>query len=238
MNTVKQTELYTDRLNELRKKIHKYQAQPIEVEYICKWLERKRKENTGKVQFVPIPALKDWMYSEKEGIVRHKKGTSHFFTVRGIITNNIVDTEVSTWNQPILDQKEGGYLVILCQERDNNIKFLLHAKFEPGNIGYVQLGPTIQATSSNLKQHHEGRKPRFSEYINHAKTTIIYSAKHNEEGSRFWRKSNVNRLVLLPRNENLKEDDNYIWLSLDQIKALMLYNNVVNPFVKTILSPL
>lgn len=239
--TTSRIKLYTHRINELIEKIERYRArkpQEVEVEVALRLLERKRKENTGEVKLVPIPDLKDWMYSEKEGIVRHKKSIDHFFTVRGIIVTTTTDTEVSQWNQPILDQKEGGFLVILCQERDNNIKFLLHAKFEPGNINYIQFGPTIQATSSNLKQHHSGRKPRFSEYINHPKATIIYSAKHNEEGSRFLRKSNVNRLVLLPKDEGLKEDDNYIWLSLDQIKTLMLYDNVVNPFVKTILSPL
>lgn len=238
-NETNRIKLYRHRINEFVEKIERYRSrksQEVEVEKALRWLEKKRKENTGEVKVVPILALKDWTYSEKEGIVRHKKSTDHFFTVRGIIVTTTTDTEVSQWNQPILDQKEGGFLVILCQERDNDIKFLLHAKFEPGNINYIQFGPTIQATSSNLKQHHSGRKPRFSEYINHPRTTIIYSAKHNEEGSRFLKKSNVNRLILLPKDEYLKEDDNYIWLSLDQIKVLMLYDNVVNPFVKTILS--
>jgi len=120
----------------------------------------------------------------------------------------------------------------------NNIKFLLHAKFEPGNINKMQLAPTIQATSSNLKQHHSGKKPRFSEYWSDPNMVVIYKASHNEEGGRFWKKCNTNALILVNKKINLSENDDYIWLTLGEIKKLMLYDNIVNPFVKTILSPL
>mgnify|MGYP001609672153 CR=1 FL=1 len=42
----------------------------------------------------------------------------------------------------------------------------------------------------------------------------------------------------LDENQNIELNDDYIWLTLGQIKKLMLYDNIVNPFVKTILSPL
>ncbi len=205
-----------------------------------KWLLGKRKQARVGVRLVPIPELLQWEYDEKEGIVRHKLGKGHFFYVEGVQITKSRGREVSRWDQPILNQAQGGLLIILCQARGGTVKFLLNAKFEPGNIGMLQLAPTIQATGSNLRQHHGGKKPRFSEYWGHPKTTVIYKAAHNEEGGRFWRKENVNALLLLGPKEQiaLAKGDDFIWLSLPAIKKLMLHDNIVNPFVKTILSPL
>jgi len=241
MNTSENIEAFKDHIQQLRASVDKSEKNETEVETALEWLKTKRVENSGETKLVKIPDLADWLYSEDEGIVRNKKGADYFFSVQGVIVEQAKGTEVAKWNQPIIVQKDGGFLVILCQERDGEIKFLLHAKFEAGNISGVQLGPTIQATYSNLAQHHNGSKPRFSEYIqDHPNTTLIYSARHNEEGARFWQKSNVNSLILLNKDEELemKENDDYIWLSLQQIKTLMLHDHVINPFVKTILSPL
>lgn len=228
---------FEKRLIEFRKKLESKEGS-VDVKPVLDWLEKKRKAVRSKIEIVTIPDLRDWFYSKEEGIVRHKKGTDHFFSVQGVFVENAVGTEVLSWNQPILVQKAGGFLVILCQEIDGVVKFLLQAKFEAGNINRIQLAPTIQATTSNLSQHHGGRKPLFSNFLDKKGTILIYSAKHNEEGSRFWQKSNVNAIVLLGPKEELAENENFIWLTLPQIKKLFLYDNVVNPFVKTILSPL
>ncbi len=232
---------YINRIIELRNKINNSQeSKQIDVEPVVNWLENKRKIIQSEVKLVPIPSLKQWTYNMDEGIIQHKEGKDHFFTIEGVSIKRAKGREVIEWDQPIFNQKEGGILVILCQERENDIKFLLQAKLEPGNIGMLQLAPTIQATNSNLKQHHGGKKPRFSEYWENPNTTLIYKASHNEEGGRFWKKSNINSLILLDKNEkiNLDENDNYIWVSFYELKRLMLYDNIVNPFVKTIISPL
>ena len=68
---------------------------------------------------------------------------------------------------------------------------------------------------------------------------IVYRAEHNEEGGRFWRKSNENVIAFLD-DESVIESDMamFYWASLSQIKELALIDNVVSPFVKTILLPL
>jgi hypothetical protein len=67
----------------------------------------------------------------------------------------------------------------------------------------------------------------------------VYRANHNEEGGRFWKKSNENVVVFLD-DENVIETNMkmFYWASLSQIKELALKDNVLNPFVKTILMPL
>ena len=229
---------YSSRLKALRKEIN-YEEEP-NIGPILSWLGKRRKAVRAKIKLVKISELGDWLFDEKLGIIRHKKGVGKFFSIQGITVTNAKGSEVRNWNQPIFVQKEGGMLIILCQKKKNQLKFLLHAKFEAGNVNHIQLAPTIQATFSNLKKHHGGAKPRFSEYLNYPDSQVIYSAKHNEEGGRFYRKSNSNIITLLSEKTNLKllKSDDYIWLTLPEIKKLYLYDNIVNPFVKTILSPL
>ena len=68
---------------------------------------------------------------------------------------------------------------------------------------------------------------------------IIYRAEHNEEGGRFWRKSNENIIVFVDDEERDRDDMTmFCWASLGQIKELALLDNVVSPFVRTIIAPL
>lgn len=54
---------------------------------------------------------------------------------------------MSGWDQPILTQSDWGILALLCREMPGRgIEFLLQAKADPGNIGYLQFCPTIQST--------------------------------------------------------------------------------------------
>ena len=77
------------------------------------------------------------------------------------------------------------------------------------------------------------------EPIGRGGTSIVYRAEHNEEGGRFWRKSNENIIAWLD-DESVIETDMamFCWASLAQIKELALIDNVVSPFVKTIIAPL
>ncbi|GIR20438.1 hypothetical protein CM15mP35_06990 [bacterium] len=51
--------------------------------------------------------------------------------------------------------------------------YLVQARFEPGNYGTIQLGPTLQATFSNFNQEHGGRKPYYSEFFEDYKSKKI-----------------------------------------------------------------
>jgi len=69
-------------------------------------------------------------------------------------------------------------------------RILLHAKAEPGNIGAIQLSPTIQSTWSNIRRAHAGNARDGGILTAEAGVRIVYRAEHNEEGGRFRRKSN------------------------------------------------
>jgi oxidase EvaA len=205
---------------------------------ILGWRERQRLSIQFKADLIGLDDVRGWS-RDAHGNVRHKSG--QFFGVEGVRIESGDLREVASWDQPIYTQPEGGIPGLIAREcAGRGVEFLLQAKAEPGNIGVLQLCPTIQSTWSNIKRAHAGKRPPMVEVLT-AETgvRIVYRAEHNEEGGRFWRKSNENIIVFLD-DEGVIETDMtmFYWTSLSQIKELVLMDNVVSPFVKTILMPL
>ena len=224
---------YSKNLIVLRKKIEKYKS--ISSGNISKLLAKRKKmqkKETIKSKISPISKLKDWKY--KGGKIYHK--SNQFFSVEGVTVKN-AQREVSKWDQLIFNQPHGGVLAFLVREtKKNGIEFLLHLRSEPGDAN-IKFCPTFSATKSNMNQAHGGNKPKFYDIvIKLKKAKLVYYTIHNEEGARFWKKSNWNVIVKLdnPYDKRIK-GKNYKWVSLSQIKKLSLKSRLVNPFVKTIL---
>jgi oxidase EvaA len=205
---------------------------------ILAWHEGQRSSVQFRAHLIGLDEVRDWTRDE-QGNLRHKSG--QFFGVEGARVESGNLREVTSWDQPILTQADGGVLGMVARESaEKGVEFLLQALPECGNIGVLQLGPTIQSTWSNIRRAHGGRRPPMLEVLfAEAGVRIVYRANHNEEGGRFWQKSNENVLAFLD-DERVIETNlmMYHWASLSQIKELALMDNVLNPFVKTILFPL
>jgi dTDP-4-dehydro-6-deoxy-alpha-D-glucopyranose 2,3-dehydratase len=204
---------------------------------ILAWHEKHRSLIRFKAELIGLDQVRDWS-RDKQGNLRHKSG--QFFSVEGARVESGDAREVASWDQPIYSQLDGGVLGMVAREADTGIQFLLQATPECGNIGVLQLGPTVQSTWSNIRRAHGGRRPPMLEVI-FAETgvRIVYRANHNEEGGRFWQKSNENVVAFLDDERVIETDMRmFHWASLSQIKELALMDNVLNPFVKTILFPL
>jgi len=205
---------------------------------ILAWRDKLRETTVFRSTLIPVNQLKKWR-ADGNGNISHESGL--FFGVEGVRVEAGTVREVSSWDQPILTQVEGGLLVLVARETDaDGIQFLLQAKAEPGNIGILQLVPSMQATWSNLKRAHQGRNPPLTEVLN-AKSGIrwIYRSEHNEEGGRFWQKSNENVIVFVEDDSIITSDlTMFTWASLSQIRELALVDNVLSTFVKSIIAPL
>jgi oxidase EvaA len=205
---------------------------------ILAWREQQRQRIRFNADLIGLDDVRGWS-RDAGGNVRHTSG--QFFGVEGVRVESGDLREVASWDQPIYTQLEGGILALLTREGAvNGIEFLLHAKAEPGNIGVIQLSPTIQSTWSNIRRAHAGKRPPMVEVLTaEAGVRIVYRAEHNEEGGRFWRKSNENIIAFLDDERVIETDMTmFCWASLSQIKELALMDNVLSPFVKTILLPI
>jgi oxidase EvaA len=205
---------------------------------ILAWCEQRRGAIRFKADLIGLDDVRGWS-RDGHGNVRHKSG--QFFGVEGVRIESGNLREVASWDQPIYTQPEGGILGMVARESaGRGVEFLVQAKAEPGNIGVLQLCPTIQSTWSNIRRAHAGKRPPMVEVLTaESGVRIIYRAEHNEEGGRFWRKSNENVIAFLDDESVIETDMTmFCWTSLSQIRELALIDNVLSPFVKTILLPL
>ena len=205
------------------------------LDYVIDWFNKKREESDMIVEEIGINDLDKWIVDKNSGNITHDSGG--FFEVIGVKVSNTFDREVGKkgWTQPMIGKNPGGILGILMKRINGIPHYLLQAKAEPGNIGKLQLSPTLQATTSNLLKAHGGIRPKFSEYFDEPKNVkIIYAKWQSEDGGRFHLKSNYNMIVEV--DEDLNIPDSFIWVTLYQIKQLLKIENFVGPHIRGIIS--
>ena len=201
-------------------------------EEVYNWVAEKNKEVTVNLTRVTFNDLDKWHFSK--GHVRLLHDTRGFYSINGVkITTNW--GEKKEWEQPIINQPEIGYLGIITKEINGILYFLLQAKIEPGNVNNVQLSPTLQATKSNYSQLHNGRKPTYLNFFQDANNDqIILDQLQSEQGARFLKKRNRN--IIIKVDKDFTVHDNFIWLTLGQIKELLKHNNLINMDTRTVIS--
>ena len=206
-----------------------------EIKSILKWIHERQKKVKSSSKIINLNNCEGWSF-DKNNNLQHKSG--QFFKVKGVKTMGATDREVKSGTQPILTQKHGGVLAFICRQTEKyGTEFLIEAKIEPGDDSKLKISPSFQATQSNMNRAHGGSLPQFYDIVIKQKgVELIYFTIHNEEGARFWKKSNCNVIVRLknPYDKRIK-GKKYKWASYSQIKKLSLKNRLVNPFVKTIL---
>lgn len=197
---------------------------------VIKWLDKQNQEVHVNINRTQFEKLAQWSFDHES--LRHQSGK--FFSIDGIRVKTNWGT-IPEWDQPIINQPEIGYLGFITKEFNGILHFLMQAKIEPGNVNYVQLSPTLQATRSNYSQVHKGKKPLYLEYFQKAKPKqILLDQLQSEQGARFLKKRNRN--IIIKIDEDIPKYDNFVWLTLGQIKQLMLYNNLVNMDTRTVIS--
>jgi oxidase EvaA len=202
-----------------------------ELDYVFDWIENLKNKTIVNVEIISLHDLKQWSFDDKLGKIKHQ--SNKFFSIEGIEVDTNWGT-VNNWRQPIINQPEIGILGILCKVINGVLHFLIQAKIEPGNINIIQLSPTVQATKSNFTKVHNGNVPKYLEYFqNINKNNLIIDQLQSEQGARFLKKRNRNLVVYAEINEI---SDEFIWLTLNQIKKLLKIPNLVNMDTRTVIS--
>ncbi|WP_007023437.1 NDP-hexose 2,3-dehydratase family protein [Saccharomonospora iraqiensis] len=196
-----------------------------------RWLRERRDSGHFRVTPVPFARLDGWSFRSVEGDLVHRSG--RFFRVEGMDVTARDGTR--HWRQPILRQDDIAVLGILAREFNGVLHFLLQAKMEPGNIGMVQLSPTVQSTPSNYSRAHRGRTSRYIEGFlgDHPGRTLV-DILQSEQGSWFIGKRNRN--VVVEVDEPVDVHDDFRWLTLAEIFALLRHPDIVNMDTRTVLS--
>ncbi len=196
------------------------------------WLAERCRPEEFRVEQVPLDEMEKWSLTPDGSRISHESG--RFFHIEGlhVKTNFGGDRE---WDQPIINQPEIGFLGFITRVFDGTRYFLMQAKMEPGNINTLQISPTLQATKSNFTQVHKGKRPTFLEFFNGEKPVkILTDQLQTEQGGRFYQKRNRN--IVIEINEDIELSDEFCWLTLGELKALLREDNVLNMDTRSVLS--
>lgn len=204
----------------------------ISTEKVLEWMKEQNRIVETNVEQIPLQKLRGWNYREDR--IRHD--SDKFFSIDGIrISTNYRGEQ--TWDQPIINQPEIGFLGFIVKKFNGIYHFLAQAKIEPGNLNVVQISPTLQATRSNYTCVHKGKRPAYLEYFNGEKPVeILVDQLQSEQGARFLHKRNRNIIVEVPEHSDIEIKDGFVWLSLGQIKELISHPNVLNMDTRTVIS--
>ncbi|GAA5108293.1 NDP-hexose 2,3-dehydratase family protein [Nocardia iowensis] len=195
------------------------------------WFAACRRTEQLTVDRIPFTELVGWEFDD-DGNLRHHSG--RFFTIEGLDVRTDFGF-VEHWQQPIINQPEIGVLGIVVKEFDGVLHFLMQAKAEPGNIGGVQLSPTVQATRSNYLRVHQGRPVPYLEHFLDAKPeAVLVDVLQSEQGAWFLRKRNRNMVV--EATGPVSAMPGFCWLTLGVIRELLRQDNTVNMDARTVLA--
>ncbi len=209
-----------------------------ETKDIKEWVKDAKNSFKSNIKEIPINNAAEWKTNNKGNLV-HKSGK--FFSIVGIRIGENSDREVGKrgWDQPIVKEfnYDGGLLGLIRTKIDDMPHYLIQARFEPGNYGLIQLGPTLQATFSNFNKVHGGREPYYSDFFKDYKIKKNYAFNSwlAEDGGKFLKKRNLGLVKNIPFDEIEIINKNYKFVSLYQISKMMKLNSIINPHLSRLI---
>ncbi len=186
------------------------------IEEIISWFTDQKVKNDIEVTSVPLSSLKGWEIGEYE-----IRKSDIYFSVNAVRVK-AGSREVTSWTQPLIKDINIGLLAFVVKQIDGVLHFLVQAKVEPGNRDIVEMSPTISCSNYEHVIHKETRPFLFDEVVNNS-FKILYDTLQSEEGGRFYRLQNRNMIVEASENSIKEIPDNYIWMTLAQMKEFMRF---------------
>jgi len=221
-NNVDITKLYSIneyKISEIGKEyIHSYNSVDAlhNIDDIISWYNQQKVRFELDVIKKPLSKLQGWKIN-KESICSEK----NIFSVIGVKVN-AGNREVTYWMQPLIEDKNIGLLAFIVKKINNILHFLIQAKVEPGNKDIIELSPTVSCSNYYIINQQEQRPFMFDEIFN-TNNIIHYDSLQSEEGGRFYQVQNKNMIVELTNSDGQQLPNNYIWMTLKQMKEFMRY---------------
>ncbi|MGY6250758.1 NDP-hexose 2,3-dehydratase family protein [Bosea thiooxidans] len=193
---------------------------------IIHWFTHLKTRYDLLVRPLPLKSVRDWII--EDDCIRHKD--EKFFRVIGVHVE-IANREVTGWDQPIIEPMNEGICAFIAKEIKGVIHFLVQAKVESGNFDILEMAPTVQCITSSYDNTTSRRTlPYLSEVLTLATDgkSVIYDTLQSEEGGRFYREQNRNVIIMADDDFPEETPENYIWMTLNQLKIFNKFNNYLN----------
>lgn len=199
-------------------------------DHILSWFTHMKTHYELKISRIALNQVKGW---QNDGnVIRTENGK--YFSIIGVSVK-ASNREVQGWEQPLIESAKGGILCLICQKKNGILHFLIQGRVEPGNFDCIEMAPTLQCTPSNYTQ--TNLFPPFYDFVVNARPEQIrYTALQSEEGGRFYHDQNRYLVIEANENQELKLPDNYIWMTIHQLKGFIRFNNYLNIEARGLLS--
>lgn len=199
---------------------------------IIQWITSLKFKYELEVTPVGLSDMKHWIYDGNT--ISHEDGK--YFDVMGIHVE-IGNREVVSWDQPMVRPAQEGLMGFIVRKIDGIYHFLVQAKLESGNFDVVEMAPTVQCLTGNYRNSkNEYTIPYLDQVLNAPEDKIWYSSYQSEEGGRFFQEQNLNIIVEVGEEFPIEVDENYCWMTLNQMLSFVTYNNYLNIAARSLLS--
>lgn len=199
------------------------------MEELLQKITREKFKTSMESQLIPLKDVEKWMRTSREISHEGKK----YFSIIGVRVK-AGNREVSSWDQPIMKQKDPGIIGFIVKEINGVLHFLVQLKMESGVMDLLEMAPTVQCITDNW----DDLPPYTENFINRKGFTTIADTYQSEEGGRFYQESNQNAILFA--NKDFPEDESafFMWVSLKQLKEFIKFNNFVNIETRSLLTSL
>lgn len=198
---------------------------------ILNWLTNQRNIANQRCVRVKLEDLTSWRWSK----LAVERKDNRFFSIVGVSvsTNNV--TQNSNDHAMIL-QQEIGILGFLIAKEEGQTSLLLQAKAEPGNVGAIQVAPTVQATVSNYSRAHGGLPTPYLKYFLDSSSKLVADSLQSEHGSRFLGKYNRNVMCKVSPPKPEPPNNFWRWCLWDTLKGFLVKDFVINTDTRSVLT--
>jgi oxidase EvaA len=202
------------------------------IDDIITWFTHLKTIYELDVTHCDLSKVKDWIITDYD--VRHKD--EKYFKVIGVHVQ-ISNREVKKWYQPLVEPAQEGLCAFVIKEIKGVFHFLIQAKLECGNFDTLEFAPTVQCLTDNYKNKDSLYSlPFLKNVLSAGKDQIIFDTLQSEEGGRFYREQNRSMLILADDIDENDIPENYIWMTLNQIKSFIKFNNYLNIQARSLIS--
>ena len=204
------------------------------IENIISWITNHKAFAQLDVSQIPLNSIEDW--TKDDTSIFHKD--NKYFSVIAVKAE-IGNREVHSWTQPLVKSAQEGVIAFIIKKINGVLHFLVQAKLESGNFDIIELAPTVQCLTGNYRKGENEYEVEFIDYILNPKeknAIVHFSTFQSEEGGRFFKEQNKNMIVEVGDDFNINVPDKYIWMTLNQIKTFIKFNNYLNIQSRSLLS--
>ena len=224
-NTINKTDSYLYSVLSAENHLH-------DIQYIIQWMTSLKFKYELNVSPIGISNMKHWIY-DGETIHHDQK---KYFDIIGVHVE-IGNREVISWDQPMVRSAQEGLMGFVVKKINGIYHFLVQAKLESGNFDVVEMAPTVQCLTGNYRKgKNEYTIPYLDTILEAPEDKIWYSCYQSEEGGRFFQEQNLNTIVEVGDEFPIEVEENYCWMTLNQLLSFVTYNNYLNIAARSLLS--